>query len=1093
MLRVTSHAVASSSRCTLNHFLRSRLAAESARIQCPTCARTTSPNNQPARALHSSPPQARTANTPSPPRAKASARPWQQKSNPRARLAAPTELLKIARPPNATETRDALLKEISAFTTSIRVAGRLVTLGVKGDAARALLLTAADRKKLSEDTLQRFKGKGREEGPSSIKFHQRISSELEHRVGEDDIKVIQALLPIWKQSAIASLAAASKAGSTSKNQGRSLSTGGTPEFAVAALRQASEVEGPMALQRACMHHFLDWLSDNLSKLSQESASPRRHSGKGEAHGDSTFSALSPIGHSASILLAHLSHLLRLTDYLLPAAKYPTARALNRQIHLHIGPTNSGKTYGALLALTKAETGMYAGPLRLLAHEVFERINEGSIGNVPPRPCNLLTGEEKRIVDPKAGLVACTVEMADFETEIDVAVIDEIQMIGDPARGSSWTAAVLGLPAKELHLCGEASALPLIRRLTALCNDELHIHTYQRLTPLRVADQSLGGDLSKIEKGDCIVTFARSNIFFLKRMIEQKTGLKCAVAYGALPPETRSEQARLFNDTSEKGFDVMVASDAIGMGLNLKIKRVIFEACTKWDGGSVVPLSTSQIKQIAGRAGRYGTQENVGDSEAKGGIVTTLNEDDLPYVHAALASGIVPIRRAGMHVLTPDISELAMLLSSIEKMDRQLGIDIWSNDELPSKNEDKEDKEDKEDEDEVDEDGDWDEELDEGRGKSRRRGGRKDRKSKKDSREEEEVKPLSVEDQKIDAILKAFQQGDLSNPKARPDWYDSARSISTLYSVVTQAIRFDPTLFFLPQYERTRGISNILEACGQGQLTFEEKDSIGKSPASLRDERVIVLLSGMVRGYARGELVRFDECAKGLEMLETLAEVEKAAKEKVAAANGQATEARKAVSKEKDDGEVDTKPARAINVGGGEANHPVLNLNSLVMLESLHRSLTLYLWLSYRFPLAFAFRNEARQTKLRTERAIEATLAATRFSHRKPAGTKGGLETSGTQGEKGDGGVKDSPLDAMQWTRGGGLESANGGSKAEEEVVEEDLIERWKSAMGSRGGDNNSSGHQPSQESDDGKHAEMTHEGEVKVILGEGAGGVIKDF
>ncbi|KAF8328837.1 P-loop containing nucleoside triphosphate hydrolase protein, partial [Cantharellus anzutake] len=317
----------------------------------------------------------------------------------------------------------------------------------------------------------------------------------------------------------------------------------------------------------------------------------------------------------------------------PAEWFPRARSLKRTIHLHVGPTNSGKTYNALRALAGALTGVYAGPLRLLAHEVWERLNNGSI-TAPPkdagRPCNLLTGEEHRIVDPAARLLSCTVEMLPRNAAFDVAVIDEIQMIADPFRGSAWTYAVLGVCAKEVHLCGEDTAVDLIQRLAVDAGDDVVIHRYQRLTPL-VVSPSLHGDFSKVQKGDCVVAFSRNKIFQTKRKIEKETGLKCAVAYGRLPPEVRSEQAQHFNHL-ESVLDVMVASDAIGMGLNLKIRRVIFASLQKWDGKDVTYLTLSQTKQIAGRAGRFGLH-----TDGSIGEVTTMWSSDLARLKFAMKS------------------------------------------------------------------------------------------------------------------------------------------------------------------------------------------------------------------------------------------------------------------------------------------------------------------------------------------------------------------------------------------------------------------------------------------------------------------------
>ena len=285
----------------------------------------------------------------------------------------------------------------------------------------------------------------------------------------------------------------------------------------------------------------------------------------------------------------------------PFDSFPKARAMRRKFHMHVGPTNSGKTHVALRALAAANSGVYAGPLRLLAHEVWERLNKGQI--VPSgvdsdadaetafdtvgeessgrptvrkqdnpnyaRECNLRTGEELKVVSEGAGLLSCTIEMLTTINMYDVAVLDEIQMIGDPERGGAWTKAVLGIHAKEIHLCGEETAIPIIEALVKETGDELVINRYERLTPLVVQEQSLEGDLTRIQKGDCIVSFSRSGIFALKRQVEELTGMRCAVAYGRLPPEIRSEQAALFNDP-ESGYDVMIGSDAIGMGLNLYV-------------------------------------------------------------------------------------------------------------------------------------------------------------------------------------------------------------------------------------------------------------------------------------------------------------------------------------------------------------------------------------------------------------------------------------------------------------------------------------------------------------------------------------------
>ena len=392
----------------------------------------------------------------------------------------------------------------------------------------------------------------------------------------------------------------------------------------------------------------------------------------------------------------------LADLRYPSEWYPATRREPRTVHLHIGPTNSGKTYHALQRLEQAESGVYAGPLRLLAHEVYTRLNAKG------KPCSLVTGEERRMADVEANdfgaTSACTVEMMPLNRVVDVAVIDEIQMIGNAERGWAWTQAFLGARAKEIHLCGEERTVPLVREICASLGEKLHIHQYKRLSPLEMEGDSLNGKLNSLRKGDCIVSFSVMGIHALRRQIERETGKKVATVYGSLPPETRAQQARLFNDPDNE-YDFLVASDAVGMGLNLAIKRIIFEASNKFDGSTRRTLSVADIKQIAGRAGRYriateqaahdqkddeeqkqanedlaaakgedaslATVENItteqptpqppSASESKEetkGLVTTLEKFDYPIVRAAMSASPEPIRTAGLFPPAPILERFA---------------------------------------------------------------------------------------------------------------------------------------------------------------------------------------------------------------------------------------------------------------------------------------------------------------------------------------------------------------------------------------------------------------------------------------------------
>lgn len=316
----------------------------------------------------------------------------------------------------------------------------------------------------------------------------------------------------------------------------------------------------------------------------------------------------------------------------PIQWFPEARKMKRRIVMHLGPTNSGKTYRALKRLKEVEKGYYGGPLRLLAREVYERFkNEGT-------PCNLLTGEEViweyDSLGNKVGLTSGTVEMIPLNGEFDVVVIDEIQMMGDEDRGWAWTNALLGCKAREIHLCGEPSVLPIVKELVKLTGDKLEVNEYERLGKLVVERRPVGKDLkSSLRKGDCIVAFSKKRILDMKLKIERETGFKVAVIYGSLPPETRVQQASLFNNGE---CDILVASDAIGMGLNLSIDRIIFTTDMKFDGKEMRYLTASNIKQIGGRAGRFKHDK---DGKRPRGYITAMDSQVLKNVRKAIQAPV----------------------------------------------------------------------------------------------------------------------------------------------------------------------------------------------------------------------------------------------------------------------------------------------------------------------------------------------------------------------------------------------------------------------------------------------------------------------
>ena len=277
--------------------------------------------------------------------------------------------------------------------------------------------------------------------------------------------------------------------------------------------------------------------------------------------------------------------------------YPAARTIERHFILHIGPTNSGKTYAALQAMRRAKDGIYLAPLRLLAYEQFDSMNRDGIY------CSLKTGEE-RIPVPGATVQSSTIEMLDERHRYDIAVIDEAQMVQDPMRGGHWTKAILGTWAKEIHVCMAPEAEQIVIRMIGQCRDTWEIIRHERFNEL-VPDAVTNVRFPhSVEDGDAYIVFSRASAHACVAEL-QKRGINPSIIYGALPYDVRQNEARRFRDGETR---VVVATDAIGMGLNLPIRRVVFLETEKFDGISKRGLNATEYKQIAGRAGRYGQYE-----------------------------------------------------------------------------------------------------------------------------------------------------------------------------------------------------------------------------------------------------------------------------------------------------------------------------------------------------------------------------------------------------------------------------------------------------------------------------------------------------
>lgn len=286
---------------------------------------------------------------------------------------------------------------------------------------------------------------------------------------------------------------------------------------------------------------------------------------------------------------------------------------HRTFEYFVGPTNSGKTHAALELLKEAKSGVYLAPLRLLALEVYERLGELGVA------ASLVTGEE-RVVDPQAQHTSSTVEMIDLSQSYDVAVIDEAQLLEDSQRGWAWTLAIAAVRATRVVMCGSEEGLRAARRLAERLGVTVNARRFERKAPLRVIPAIRLGDL---RRGDAVVAFSRNAVVELQGEIGRR-GFSSAAIYGSLSPLVRRREAARFRAGDAH---VLVATDAIGLGLNLPIRRIVFATVDKFDGVEERRLTPQEVRQIAGRAGRFGIHEE--------GLVTALDPRAIPLLRRSV--------------------------------------------------------------------------------------------------------------------------------------------------------------------------------------------------------------------------------------------------------------------------------------------------------------------------------------------------------------------------------------------------------------------------------------------------------------------------
>jgi len=323
------------------------------------------------------------------------------------------------------------------------------------------------------------------------------------------------------------------------------------------------------------------------------------------------------------------------------ASFEVASRIKRKFIALLGPTNSGKTHRAMEHLMQAGSGVYLAPLRLLALENYERL-QAARPHGKPLAVSLVTGEERRMAENSTH-TASTVEMLDHRTPVDVAVIDEIQMLSDRDRGSAWTAAVCGAPANTVYLVGAPEARRAIEALADRLDIPLEVHILKRMAPLAMEPTAVR-KIRNLRRGDAVICFSRREVLKWRDMITE-LGLSVSTVYGNLSPEVRRAQAERFRDGRA---DIVVGTDALAMGLNMPIQRIVMTTAVKYNGVEEEEISAALARQIAGRAGRYGVHEE--------GFVAGYDDDTHEVMRALLREKAAPLNSSGFAV-APSIEHL----------------------------------------------------------------------------------------------------------------------------------------------------------------------------------------------------------------------------------------------------------------------------------------------------------------------------------------------------------------------------------------------------------------------------------------------------
>ena len=305
--------------------------------------------------------------------------------------------------------------------------------------------------------------------------------------------------------------------------------------------------------------------------------------------------------------------------------FAEARKIRRHFVIHVGGTNTGKTYDAMKMLAQAPSGVYLCPLRMLAYEGRAVIEKYHV------PCSFATGEEKEI-NPEAKHISETIGMLDYSRHYAAAVIDECQLISGE-DGSLYTNAILGVAADTVYVCCAVSGLDITKRLISLCGDTYEVIEHKRSNPLIFENAPYEGP----RRYDAYIVFSRIGAYQMASWLEEQ-GMNPSIVYGKLPYEVKMEEARKFEEGET---DCLVATDAIAIGQNYNIERIIFRDITKHINRKEIRLDSQTVKQVAGRAGRYG--------RFPAGYVNTYHARDREEIRSKLEEADQPSQTAPLEL------------------------------------------------------------------------------------------------------------------------------------------------------------------------------------------------------------------------------------------------------------------------------------------------------------------------------------------------------------------------------------------------------------------------------------------------------------